>query len=336
MKLSIVTTLYRSESFVAEFYERMSAAARDVTDDYEIVITNDGSPDAALERAVEIARRDPRVRVVDLSRNFGHHKAFLAGLSQTHGDLIFFIDVDLEEQPEWLPEFYRILEAEGADVIYGVQRARAGSRFKTSSGGLFYTLFNAVSDTKIPDNVCTVRLMTRRYADALERLRDRNLFLAGNYAWVGFRQIPFVVDKTPRRATSYSLSRLLQLFLNAITSFSSYPLKAICVLGLVIAGVSTLSGVVTVLYKILFPDRIALGWPSLIVSIWFLGGVIIFFVGIVGIYVAMIYEETKDRPLFIIRGVVDYGSGDGLPERRRERLAVGERSRRSEAAASHD
>ena len=304
MELSIVSTMYRSAPFIAEFYRRMVSAASALTTDFEIVLVNDGSPDDSLERAVELTRLDSRVKVVDLSRNFGHHHAILAGFGQAQGERIFLIDIDLEEKPEWLAMFAAEQKRTEADVVFGVQEVRAGGLISRNLGGMFYRLFNALSETKIPENVCTVRIATRTFVDALLTLRDRNLFLAGNFAWTGFVQLPIKVQKTPRSgASNYTLSRSLRLFFDAISSFSSYPLRAIFVTGLLISLLSGAVGMELVIRKLLYPSTVVLGFSSVIVSIWFLGGLMIFFLGVIGLYLSKIFVEVKDRPQFIIRRI---------------------------------
>ncbi len=330
-ELSIVTTLYRSAPFIREFHDRMTTVARAITDDYEIVYTDDGSPDDVLDIALELLERDDHVRVVELSRNFGHHKAFVAGLSEARGRRIFAIDVDLEEQPEWLVQFADELDRTDADVVFGIQRRRGGGPFKSLTGTAFYSIFNHMSGTRITPNACTVRLMRRDYVTSLLLLRDQNLFLAGNYAWTGFRQHGVLVDKKRRpTASTYSIRRMVQHTLNSITSFSSYPLKAICALGLTIAVAAVLVGLVIVVRKLADPAAIALGWPSLMVSVWFLGGIIIFINGLLGIYIAMIFEEAKGRPQFIVRAV--YERNTNAAPRRSVVGEVGSRTERPSPA----
>lgn len=306
--LSIVSTLYRSEATVREFHERMVAAAAAVTPDFELVFVDDGSPDAAAAIVRELRSRDPRICLVELSRNFGHHQAAVAGLSQARGARVFIIDVDLEEQPEWLPEFIAELERTGVDVVYGVSARRKGSVFRRLSGLAFWKLFNLLSETHVPESPCTVRLMSRRYVEALLLLPDRNLFLAGNYAWLGFPQLARQVEKAQRRSpSSYTLTRLIALFIDAITSFTSYPLRLIFASGVLISSAALLAGAFLVTKKLLYPESISLGWPSLMVSIWFLGGVMIAFLGIIGIYLSKIFNETKGRPLYVVKNVAPAG-----------------------------
>jgi putative glycosyltransferase len=189
-------------------------------------------------------------------------------------------------------------------VVFGVSRIRRGTFLRRVVGGGFWQLFNALSDVRVPENPCTVRIMSRRYVDALVRLPDRNLFLAGNYAWLGFRQEPVAVEKGLRKgASTYTGRKLVALLIEAITSFTSYPLRLIFVIGVVIASLALVAGSALAGYRLLHPDAISLGWSSIIVSIWFLGGVIISFLGVIGIYLAKIFNETKGRPLYVVKAV---------------------------------
>lgn len=311
VQISVVTTLYKSRPYIKQFYERMTAVLQQLACPYEIVFVDDGSPDLSASDVRDIISTDDRVVLVELSRNFGHHYAILAGLSQACGRQVFLIDSDLEEQPEWLTDFIATAKHHGADVVYGIQKQRGGGLFKQYSGGLFYKLFNSVSETEIPDNVCTVRLMTRDFVDALLSLGDRNVFLAGNLSWVGFKQVPVYVQKQTRQEPSnYTITRMLALFINAITSFSSYPLRLIFFIGLLISGLAGLFGANMLLEKLLYPESIQLGYASIIVSIWFLGGLIILFVGIIGIYLSKMFVEVKDRPLYIVRKVYRQEGGE--------------------------
>lgn len=315
-ELSLVTTLYRSEAFVAEFHQRAGAAARQLTADYEIVYVDDGSPDGSAARVRELLAGDPRVVLVELSRNFGHHPAAVAGLAHARGRRVFIIDVDLEERPEWLPEFAAQQAASGADVVFGTSPVRRGPLLRRLLGAAFYRLFNALSEVPIPTNPCTVRLMSRRYVDALLTLPDRSLFLAGNYAWLGFRQEQRPVEKGLRRtASTYSGSRLVALFVEAVTSFTSYPLRLIFGTGVVIAAAALLAGSALVGWKVARPESISLGWSSIVISIWFLGGVIISFLGVIGIYLSKVFTEAKGRPLYVVRGV-QRGGADPAREAR--------------------
>jgi putative glycosyltransferase len=302
MKLSIVTTLYHSVPYLHEFYARVSAAAKAVTNDYEIIFVNDGSPDNSSETVLSFLEngRDDRVRLIDLSRNFGHHKAIMTGLNYAKGDLVFLIDCDLEEAPELLEEFYLIMQNAKADVVYGVQLSRKGAWFEKISGELFWNLFNLISSHSVVPNQLTARLMKRAYVANLLQNGEREVFLAGLYALTGFTQKPVIVKKHSKGISTYTFRKKVALFVNAITAFSAAPLVFNFYLGLIIILLSLISALYLVFRSLVFGDYI-MGWPSLIVSIWFLGGLTIFSLGIIGIYISKIFIETKRRPLTVIR-----------------------------------
>lgn len=302
MNLSIVSTLYCSAPYVGEFLRRATDAARELTADYEIVLVNDGSPDNSLEIALELQREDPRIVVVDLSRNFGHHRAIMTGIAHARGDRVFIIDSDLEEAPELLPLFDARFRAEECDVVYGVQARRKGSWFERASGTLFYHVFNRLSSTPVPRNALTARLVSRRYVDELLRYREQVAWIDGLFALTGFRQVAIPVDKASKGRSAYALRRKLTLSVDAVTNFSDKPLHMIFWAGIIISTLS--AGYVCYLVgrKLIFGIPVD-GWTSVIVSIWFLGGITILFLGIIGVYLSKIFIETKQRPLTIVRKV---------------------------------
>ncbi len=301
-QLSIVATLYQSGLYIQEFYERVSAVAKTLADDYEIVLVNDGSPDNSLGLAIDISKKDNRVTVVDLSRNFGHHKAIMTGLANAKGEKVFLIDSDLEESPEWLLDFsQRMIETE-SDVVYGVQRTRKGRFIERYSGEIFYSLFRFLTRIDLPRNFVTARLMSRRYVKALLRFDEREIFLAGLWHITGFVQTPFTVDKDSLSATTYTFSKRLSLLVNSVTSFSNMPLKAIFYFGLFISFFA----LVYISYLVInwgFGEKPLGGWTSVMASIWLLGGLIISFIGVVGVYLSKVFSETKRRPYTIIRHI---------------------------------
>ncbi|MDE3059658.1 MAG: glycosyltransferase family 2 protein [Pseudomonadota bacterium] len=302
MDLSVVTTLYRSAAYVEEFHRRVTAAARALTGNYEIVMVNDGSPDGALAKAVALAKRDPHVVVVDLSRNFGHHQAILAGLAQARGERIFLIDIDLEEKPEWLPLFAARMEKEPCDVVYGIQEKRKGSWFERVSGWCFYKVLNAMVDIPLPESSVMARLMTRRYVDALLSFGEREILLGGLMQLAGFEQHPHAVKKHSHSPTTYTLRRKLAMLVNAVTSLSSLPLVFIFYTGLVILGIA-MAFALWFAMEWAFFARPHSGWTSVIISIWLLGGLMISFIGIIGIYLSKVFSETKQRPRAIVREI---------------------------------
>ncbi len=304
MKLSIVTSLYNSAAFLPEFYERIIRAALRCTDDFELVFVDDGSPDNSSELVRGLMARDARVVLVELSRNFGHHHASLAGVMAARGDRVFYLDVDLEDQPEWLDLFVREMGQHQCDIVYAAREQRAGNWFRRWSGSLFYRLFNMFSDVKIVPNICSACLMQRAFVEAMRAMQEKNLFLVGAMAWMGFRSRVITVQR-PVRATpsNYTLWRSLRLAANAVTSFSAYPLHLIFLLGLALSLCFGGMGAFMLVKKILFPHRVFFGYASIIVSIWFLGGVLILFIGIIGIYLAKIFTEVKARPQYVIRRI---------------------------------
>jgi putative glycosyltransferase len=299
MDLSIVTTLFQSAAFIDTFYDRVRRAAEGFGS-FEIVLVNDGSPDDSLQRAIGLFERDPRVRIVDLSRNFGHHKAMMTGLQYSRGDLVFLLDSDLEEDPAWLEIFAETLRTSRADVVYGVQRKRSGGLLNRITGAVYYAVFNALLEHPIPRNVMTARLMTRRYVDQLVRHRDRELCLAGLWAITGFLQVPMIVEKGQRQHPTYGNAERFSVMVNALTSFSTRPLVLIFYAGCIIMLVSAAAGGLMV-FRALRHGIGVPGWASLIVSVWFLGGLTIFALGIIGIYLSKIFMETKERPYTVVR-----------------------------------
>lgn len=303
MKLSIVTTLYQSSPYIISFHERASASARQlVGDDYEIIFVNDGSPDNSLDISIDLTERDNCVVVVDLSRNFGHHKAMMTGLAHAQGEQIFLLDSDLEEEPEWLLSFSGQLSAMDVDVIYGVQAQRKGGAVEQFTGRWFYRLFEMITGVALPENVVTARLMSRRYVNALLRHKEREVFLAGLWHITGFKQSPLIIKKHSSSETSYTFRRKMSLLVNAITSFSNAPLISIFYFGVAISIVAiTYTGYLIINW--LFFAKPLGGWTSVMASIWLLGGMVISFIGIIGIYLSKIFSETKRRPYSIVRHI---------------------------------
>lgn len=303
MKLSIVATLYRSAPHLAQFHERASAAAKQlVGEDYEIVLVNDGSPDNSLTLAVDLSRSDDHVVVIDLSRNFGHHKAMMTGLAHARGERVFLIDSDLEEPPELLLSFASQMEADGCDVVYGVQERRKGGLFERISGKLFWKMITALSGLPLPANIVTARLMTRPYVEALVQHEEREVFMAGLWFITGFDQRAQIVSKLASSESTYTLRRKLSLFVNSITSFSNLPLVAIFYVGVGILLLGCAYSAYLVFNWFFFSAPVA-GWTSVMASIWLIGGLTISFMGIIGIYLSKIFSETKRRPYTIIRRI---------------------------------
>jgi putative glycosyltransferase len=308
MKLSIVATLYQSAPYVVEFVQRCEAAAKAlVCDDYEIVLVNDGSPDSSLELAVGLSELNSHLIVVDLSRNFGHHKAMMTGLAHAKGELVFLIDSDLEEEPEWLLKFGEQMVQERCDVVYGMQGVRKGGAFERSTGAAFYKVFRRLTGINQPDNIVTARLMTQRYVQALLTHRERELNIGGLWIITGYKQVSQLVRKHSTSPTSYTLSEKFGHLVNAITSFSSLPLVYTFYSGLFIS-ISALFYIAYLFLRFFLIASPPSGYTSLIASIWFFSGLIIFFLGVQGIYLSKIFSEVKQRPYSIVRHIYRHES----------------------------
>lgn len=305
MKLSIVSTLYNSEKFINEFLELCLESLKDINQkEYEIILVNDGSPDGSLSLALEKQRTIPQLKILDLSRNFGHHYAAYAGLQYADGDLIFLIDCDLEVSPKNLVSFYNLLVKENYDVVYGYQKQRQGGFFRKNTGDLFWKLINLLSDTPIPKNIVTERLMTKRYVKSLLSLGDRNLFLGGMMYWTGFEQKGVAVEKKVREGRStYSLIKRLGLMFEAIVSFSTFPLKVLFLFGLLLLTISFILGGVLFVEKLFWPERYLSGYVSIVLIVIFFSGIIEISLGIVGLYLGRVFRQVQKRPLYIIKNI---------------------------------
>jgi putative glycosyltransferase len=302
LQLSIVTTLYNSGATIAEFVRRSISAAEAITSSFEIVIVDDGSPDDSLSIALTIHASEPRLKIVELSRNFGHHRALMTGLMHASGAYCLLIDSDLEEAPELLAEFWQRLHASEMDVVYGYQAERSGDFSRRVLGRMAWAVFDALVPYRIPRNHVTARLMRRAYVDALVLHKEQNTVIGGLWVITGFRQIGMPVDKTVRPDVTYSFLHRWRSLIESITSFSELPLIGIFYLGLSISALSSVAAIVLIALRLL--GRVGLaGWASVMVSLWLIGGMLIFCLGIIGIYVSRIFIETKHRPYTIVRRV---------------------------------
>ena len=303
MELSIVTTLYRSARYVGEFHRRISAVAMSLAVDYEIIFVNDGSPDDSISLAKDLIALDSRVTIIDLSRNFGHHRAMMCGLQQAKGDLVFLIDVDLEEAPESLINFWHAMKSDPeADLVYGQLIEKKAPIVRRLLSETFYLLFNFLSNVKLDSRQGVSRLMTRAYVDALVAYSERELFFPAIWEDVGFRQIGIPITKTFDGFSTYTLRKRLSLAIDAVLSFSSKPLVFVFYTGFLIST-GAMIFLTYLIYRKYFIADVALGWTSLVAVQFLLGGIIIFILGLIGIYIAKIYNEVKARPQVIVRRI---------------------------------
>jgi putative glycosyltransferase len=313
--LSVVTMVYKSLPFLAEFIAQATAAAREIGGEaYELIFVIDGSPDDSLTFLRARQTDDAHIAIVDLSRNFGHHQAAWCGLHVARGDRVFIIDCDLEVAPDILVTFHERMQATRADVVYGFQEKRSGAAARKTLGDLFWRAFNLMSPTAVPKNICTERLMSRRYVDALLTMGDRNLFLAGMYFWAGFEQVGVPLQRRLREGrTSYSFFRRVQLMVRAISAFSSFPLQASFWVGLVIAVACTVYGSLLVIRKVVDPESVLSGFTTLSLLTSMSAGMIMMSLGVIGLYISRIYNQTQNRPVYLIRSIYRDGQEQASP-----------------------
>ena len=311
--LSVVLPVHDEEETLEELHRRLRAAVAPLGA-HELVFVDDGSRDASWNRLLELAARDENVRLVRLSRNFGHQIAITAGVDAARGDAVVLMDADLQDPPELIPDLVRRWH-EGYDVVYAVRREREGeSRFKLATAAAFYKLLNRLAGTKMPEQAGDFRLLSRRAADALREMPERARYLRGMTSWVGFRQIgvPYRRERRYAGRTKYPFRKMLRFATDAVTSFSSAPVRAVSALGLVVV-LFCLVYLVYTLYKALFTDDTVQGWASVIVLVLLVGGMQLLSLGMIGQYVARIFDEVKGRPLYLVDEVVERGETHGAP-----------------------
>ena len=309
--LSIVVPCFNEEACLPELHRRVSAAARAVAGaSYEIVLINDGSRDLSWRVMQDLARTDERLVAINLSRNHGHQLALTSGLDLCSGERILIIDADLQDPPELLPEMMAEMDAQGADVVYAVRRARAGeTAFKKATAKLFYRLLSRMTDVEIPVDTGDFRLMSRRALDALLSLPEQARFIRGMVAWVGFRQVPLAYDRAERfsGSTKYPLRKMIAFALDAVTGFSTAPLRMASHVGLWLVLASVLL-LVYIAVGWLTGSAIQ-GWTSLMLVVVILGAVQMFVLGMIGEYLGRLYVEAKRRPLYIVSDIAGRARG---------------------------
>jgi polyisoprenyl-phosphate glycosyltransferase len=302
--LSIVVPAYNEETNLRPLFDKLEAVLQPITADYEIVVVNDGSTDHTLSILYDIQGRDPHLVVVDLARNFGKEIAMTAGIELASGQAVVPIDADLQDPPELIASFVAKWQ-EGYEVVYGVRTERQGETwFKRLSAGAFYRFINHISDTPIPCDTGDYRLLDRRVVEVLKRMPERARFMKGLFAWVGFRQIGVPFERPARfhGRTKWSYLRLWRFALNGIFSFSVAPLKVCTLLGSVLGALS-IGYMLYLFVRTLVHGVDVPGYASLMVVVLFMGGIQLLGIGILGEYIARIFDEAKQRPLYVIREI---------------------------------
>jgi glycosyltransferase involved in cell wall biosynthesis len=301
--LSIVVPAYNEEQAIDRFNRRLAAVRRELSLPSEVIFVNDGSSDNTLGQLRRLRAGDPSIGIVDLSRNFGKEIALTAGLDHARGDVVVVIDADLQHPPELIPKFIARWREEEADVVYGQRLSRAGeSGARKLTARVFYRGINALSDRPMPTDAGDFRLLSRRAVDALCGLRERHRFMKGLFAWIGYRQVPLAYEADRRCAgvSKWNYWKLWNFSIEGITSFSIGPLKVATYVGLLVAILAIIYGFYTVVRTIIFGNPVP-GFPTLLVTILFLGGLQLIFLGIVGEYLGRTFNEVKQRPLYLVR-----------------------------------
>ena len=303
MKLSIVTTMYYSSNYLLEFYNRILAVLKELGLSYEFIFVDDGSPDKSLQVVLQLQALDSSIKIVELSRNFGHQRAIMTGLQYSKGDYVFLIDCDLEEQPELLKDFWnKITSQTELDAVYGVQIQRKGNWFERVSGKLFYKTLTLLSSIKYPTDTLTARVMSRSFVDSVLKFQEKELDIWSIFVFAGFKQHAMPVNKGYKGASTYTLRRKIKHALEIIVSFSHRPLYLTFLFGIVSFVIALINVALIVYNKIILGENVD-GWASILASVWLVGGMILLVLGVFGIYLSNMFLEIKNRPLTIVRNV---------------------------------
>ena len=312
-KISIVIPVYCEEDVIMECYKRLKNMCESLKKyTYEFIFGDDGSVDKTLQLLKEISKSDKNVKIISFSRNFGHQNAVTAGIKYTVGDAVVIIDSDLQDPPELIPEMLKLWEV-GNDVIYAKRKNRKGeSKFKLLTASMFYKTLNALSDVEIPINTGDFRLVDKKVIDVINQMPEHNKFLRGLFSWVGFKQIPFEYERQERFAgkTKYPLRKMIKLALDGIISFSSKPLKIVGGLGLISIIISIAILIYSLISYIFNLNNLVDGWTSIMVTVTLFSGVQLLSIWIMSEYIARIYEESKNRPQYIIEEKINVNEVD--------------------------
>jgi polyisoprenyl-phosphate glycosyltransferase len=299
--LSVIVPIYNEQEIIQELYARLTKAAQSVTPRYEIIFVNDGSRDQSLAGLKAVSQADSRCFYINFSRNFGHQIAVSAGLDMCSGKAVVIIDGDLQDPPELIPELYNKLQ-DGYEVVYAKRASRKGeSWFKKLTARVFYRMMKRITSINIPVDTGDFRIIDRKIVEQLKLMPERNKFLRGQIAWLGFRQtyVEFVRDERKFGETGYPFSKMLRFAIDGITGFSDKPLELVTRMGLIFSCFAFVV-IVYAIYSHFVLDQTITGWTSLIISAMFLGGIQLLSIGIIGEYISRINNQVRERPLYII------------------------------------
>jgi len=302
MELSVIIPIYNEEENISLLHHRLTKVLNEMDSGYELIFVNDGSHDDSMELVQQLAKENAYVRYIDLSRNFGHQIAVMAGLDHAQGEASIIIDADLQDPPELIPEMVAKWK-EGYEVVYAKRKSRKGeSAMKKWTAKLFYRILRKLTDFDIPVDVGDFRIIDQKIVEVLRNMPERSKYLRGQIAWVGFNQTYVTYNREERHAgeTGYSIKKMLDLAMNAVTGFSEAPLRLVTYMGIMVTVFSLLTMMYTLISRLL-TDSYVEGWASLMVSILFLGGVQMIAIGILGEYIGRIYRDIRQRPLYIVK-----------------------------------
>ena len=304
-QISLVFPVYNEEEVLPLLYDRVCRIIQELEYEVEVILINDGSHDSSLSLLQEFHKQDSRFKVIDFARNFGHQIAITAGIDFASGDAVILLDADLQDPPELLPRFLKKWE-EGYQVVYAVRKTRQEHVLKRAAYSSFYRILQKISNIPIPLDSGDFCLMDRQVIDTLKSMRERNRFVRGLRSWSGFRQIGLEYDRDKRQAgeVKYTMTRLMKLALDGIISFSYFPLQIASYTGFTVSIISFL-GILVYLYKKLIVGGEPQGFPTLVILVLFMGGIQLLSLGIIGEYIGRIYDEVKQRPIYVIRKVYD-------------------------------
>ncbi|MCU0328314.1 MAG: glycosyltransferase family 2 protein [Chitinophagales bacterium] len=307
MKISIVVPCYNEAEVITETNQRLNSVLSAHFTQYEILYINDGSQDNTKAKILELKDHFPQIKLIDLSRNFGHQPAVSAGIKFAQGDYIIIIDADLQDPPELIPDMVSMAQSMSANVVYAVRESRQGDTwFKKITAKYFYRIVNALSETKLPLDTGDFRLIDRKVADVFNQIEEKQKYIRGLISWIGFYQVPIKYHREERFAGSshYPLSKMIQFAMRGMLYFSKKPLTLATNIGLILVLISVLLLIAQFVKWIFFPATFVLGWLSIYGAIVFFGGIQLLTIGILGAYIGSIFDEIKNRPEYIVNQVI--------------------------------
>ena len=304
--ISLIVPIFNEEENIRELYERSKKTLEKIGP-HEIIFVNDGSRDKTLEKILELAAKDKNVKIIDFSRNFGHQTAITAGMDNSQGEVVVIMDGDLQDTPETMLELVKKWK-EGYEVVYAKRRTRKDSFFKRATAYAFYRIIKKIANIDITEDTGDFCLLDKKVIDALKKIKEHSRFVRGLTSWVGFKKGIILFDREERKRgnTNYPLKKMLKFAYDGITSFSYFPLKMATYLGVFSAFIGFIWGIYAIYQKMYHTETTVQGWTTVVVAIFFLGGIQLIVLGMIGEYIGRIYTETQNRPSYIVRQKINF------------------------------